>query len=489
MLSDLEKIRIKKLKKLQKEKINPYPAKVWRTHTCQAVKDNFENLEKENQEVIICGRLKAIRSHGKSAFANLADESGEIQIYFKEDLLGKNNYKIFSQLIDLGDFIEARGKLMKTKTGEKTVVLNNFRIISKSLLPLPEKWHGLEDVEIRFRKRYLDLIANKEVKEIFNKRSQIIKTIRDFFVEENFIEVETPTLQTISGGANAKPFVTHHDALGINLYLSIAPELYLKRLIIGGFEKVFEIAKCFRNEGIDWSHNPEFIQVEFYQAYADYHDLMKLTEKFFTYLFEKLRIPRKIKFRNEEIDFTPPYPRKKFIEAIKEATGLDLEKIKTKERIFEEAKELGLEVKKNWSWAKIVDEIFKEKVRSKIKDPIFITNHPVELSPLAKKTPDDSRYVERFQLLAGGLEICNGYSELNDPLDQEKRFKEQLKLRKAGEEEAQMYDQDFIEAMKYGMPPTAGEGIGIDRLVMILTGAKNIREVILFPTLKPKNKE
>lgn len=487
-MSNLEKIRIEKLKKLQKKGLDPYPAKVWRTHPCQAVKDNFENLEKEKREVVLCGRLKTIRSHGKSAFANLADESGEIQIYFKEDLLGKKNYQIFLELIDLGDFIEARGTLMKTKTGEKTVVLNNFRIISKSLLPLPEKWHGLEDVEIRYRKRYLDLIANKKIKEIFEKRFQIIRTIRDFFIEQGFIEVETPTLQLLAGGANAKPFKTHHDALDIDMYLSIAPELYLKRLIVGGFEKVFEITRCFRNEGIDWAHNPEFSQVEFYQAYADYQDLMKLTERLFIYLFEKLRMSYVRKFKDQEIDFRPPYPRKKFIEIIREFTGLDLEELKNKKDLYPAAKKLGLELQKNWSWPKIVDEIFKEKVRTQIKNPIFVINHPVELSPLAKKTPDDPHFVERFQLIAGGMELCNAFSELNDPLDQEERFKAQQAARKSGDEEAQMYDQDFVEALKYGMPPTAGEGIGLDRLVMILTGAKNIREVILFPTLKPKVK-
>jgi len=486
MLSEIEKTRIEKLEKLKKLGINPYPAKVWRTHLCQEVKDKFEILQKEGKEVVICGRLKSIRSHGKATFANLADESGEIQIYLKEDLIGKKNYKIFSELIDIGDFIEARGNLMKTKTGEKTVVLNNFRIISKSILPLPEKWHGLEDIEIRYRKRYLDLIANKEVKEIFEKRFKIIKTIREFFINEGFTEVETPTLQPIAGGAAAKPFVTHLDALDIDLYLSIAPELYLKRLIVGGFEKIFEIAKCFRNEGIDWAHNPEFIQVEFYQAYADYHDLMKLTEKLFSYLFEKLKMPYEVKFRDQLINFKPPYPVEKFSNLIKKFTDIDLEENDSQEKIYQEAKKLGLNVEKNWSWAKIVDEIFKEKVRSKIKDPIFVINHPIKLSPLAKRLPDDPNYVERFQLIATGMEICNGYSELNDPLDQEERFKEQLKLRQAGEEEAQMYDKDFIEALKYGMPPTAGEGIGIDRLVMILTGSKSLKEVILFPTMRPK---
>ncbi len=483
-MTDLEKIRREKLKKLENLGIDPYPARVFRTHTCQEVKDKFNDLK--DSEICLVGRIKSIREHGKATFANLSDESGDFQIYLKEDLLGKKKYKIFLELIDIGDFLEVRGNLMKTKTGEKTLVLNNFRIIAKSLLPLPEKWHGLEDIEIRYRKRYLDLIANQETKEVFKKRFQIIKTVRQFFIEQNFIEVETPILQPIAGGAIAKPFITYHDALDINLYLSIAPELYLKRLIVGGFEKVFEITKCFRNEGIDWMHNPEFTQIEFYQAYADYNDLMNLIEKLFLYLFEKLKLQFEVKFRNEKINFKPPYQRKKFVLAIKEFTGLNLEELKEQKKIYQEAKKLGLKVEKNWSWQKIVDEIFKECVRTKIKDPTFIINYPVELSPLAKRTPDDPNYVERFQLLVGKLELCNGYSELNNPLDQEERFKEQLKLKERGDEEAQMYDKDFIEALKYGMPPTAGCGIGLDRLVMILTNSKNIKEVILFPTLKPK---
>ncbi|MCX7778789.1 MAG: lysine--tRNA ligase [Patescibacteria group bacterium] len=486
-MSEIEKIRIKKLRQLEEMGLDPYPAKVWRSHSSREVRENFEQFMKEKKEVVLCGRLKAIRRHGKSAFAHLVDEGGEIQLYFKEDLLGKKSYQIFSDLVDIGDFVEGRGNLMKTKTGEKTLVLNNFRLISKSLLPLPEKWHGLEDIEIRYRQRYLDLLANPEVKEIFKKRFSIIQTIRQFFIKEGFLEVETPILQPMAGGATAKPFVTHHDALGINLYLSIAPELYLKRLIIGGFEKVFEITRCFRNEGIDWAHNPEFTQIEFYQAYANYQDLMNLTEKLFCYLFEKLAMPFEMNFRGQKINFKPPYPRKKFITAVRESTGLDLEKLKEKEKIYQAAKKIGLSVEKNWSWPKIVDEIFKERVRTKITNPVFIINHPIELSPLAKRTADNPNYVERFQLLVGGFEICNAYSELNNPLDQEERFKYQLSLRKTGDEEAQMYDQDFIEALKYGMPPTAGEGIGLDRLAMILTGTKNLKEVILFPTLKPKN--
>lgn len=487
-MNELERIRREKLKKIERLGDNPFPAKVWRTHQAQAVKDDFEILEKEKKEVVLCGRLKTVRLHGKSCFANLADGSGEIQIYFKEDLLGKKNYQNLVDLIEIGDFLEVRGTVMKTKTSEKTVVVNNFRLIGKALLPLPEKWHGLEDVEIRYRQRYLDLIANAETREIFKKRFLIIKTIRDFFIKKGFMEVETPILQAIPGGAAAKPFITHHDALDINLYLSIAPELYLKRLLIGGFEKVFEIARCFRNEGIDWAHNPEFTQVEFYQAYANYHDFMDLTEDFFLYLFQKLKMGFEITFRDKKINFKPPYPRKKYITAVKEAIGLDLEKLKEQKEIYQAAKKIGLSVEKNWSWAKIVDEVFKECVRAKINDPVFIINHPIELSPLAKKTSDDPHYVERFQLVAGGFEICNAFSELNNPLDQEERFKTQQALRKAGDEEAQMYDQDFIEALKYGMPPTAGEGIGIDRLILLLTGQHNLREVILFPTLKPKIK-
>jgi lysyl-tRNA synthetase, class II len=483
---DLEKVRQDKLNALRQQGINPYPAKVWRTHTCQQVIDGFDQLL--NQDIGVCGRLKTIRAHGKSAFANLEDSSGFLQIYFKQDLLGQDKYKIFQELIDIGDFIEARGNLMKTHTGEKTLVLNNFRIISKTLLPLPEKWHGLEDVETRYRQRYLDLIANPEVRQIFLKRSTIIKALRKFFSQEGFLEVETPILQSLAGGATAKPFITHHDALNINMYLSIAPELYLKRLIIGGFDKVFEIARCFRNEGIDWSHNPEFSQVEFYQAYADYHDLMDLMERFFTFIFQELGMDYQLSYRESTINFKPPYPRVKYVEAVNKYAGIDLNQLRDVKDLAQAAKKIGVEIEKNWSWAKIVDEIFKEKVRSQINDPVFIINEPIELSPLAKKTPDDPNYVERFHLVAAGFEICNAFSELNDPLDQEERFKAQQAARKAGDEEAQMNDLDFVEAMKHGMPPTAGLGLGIERLVMLLTGAKNIREVILFPTLKPKVK-
>ncbi len=482
-----EQNRLKKLEQIKKLGLEPYPARTGRNLSCEQVQKDFNKLTKGKNAIVLAGRLVLIRLHGGAIFAHLDDGTSRFQILFRKNVVGEKQYQFLKELVDLGDFLEVEGSLFTTKTGEKTLEVKKFELLGKTLLPLPEKWHGLEDVEIRYRKRYLDLLADPEVKEIFKKRSLIIKTIREFFTKQGFIEVETPILQPIPGGAAAKPFITHHDTLDIDLYLSIAPELYLKRLIIGGFEKVFEITKCFRNEGIDWSHNPEFTQVEFYQAYADYQDLMNLTERLFTFLFQELKMNYKIKYRDTEIDFTPPYPRKKYIEAIKEYAGLDLNEFRDRDALYKEVKKIGLEVEKKWSWAKIVDEIFKEKVRPKIKNPVFIMNHPVEISPLAKKTPDDSRYVERFQLLAGGLEICNAFSELNDPLDQEERFKAQQATRKSGDEEAQMYDQDFIEAMKHGMPPTAGCGIGIDRLMLLLTGQTNIREVILFPTMRPKN--
>jgi lysyl-tRNA synthetase class 2 len=481
-----ELIRRQKLERLKGAGVELYPSVSRRTTTCQKVRNQFERLLQSKKTIILAGRLRLIRLHGGAAFAHLEDGSGYFQILFRKNIVGEKEFQLFKDLIEVGDFIEVAGLLFTTKTGEKTLEVKKFRLLAKALLPLPEKWHGLENVEIRYRKRYLDLIANEEVREIFKKRSLIVKTVREFFYKHDFMEVETPILQSIPGGAAAKPFITHHDALDINLYLSIAPELYLKRLIIGGYEKVFEIARCFRNEGIDWSHNPEFTQVEFYQAYASYQDLMKLTEEFFKFLVPKVCGSFKIKYRDQEINFAPPYPRLTFYDALINFAGVDLEKLKTREMLFTKAKNLGLEVQEGWGAGKIIDEIFKELVRPKIINPTFIINHPIELSPLAKRLLDNPNYVERFQLLVAGMEICNGYSELNDPLDQEERFKKQLELRRGGDEEAQMYDYDFIEALKYGMPPTAGEGIGIDRLVMLLVGARNLREVILFPTLRPK---
>ncbi|MDP2683848.1 MAG: lysine--tRNA ligase [bacterium] len=481
--------RLKKLNDLIESGINPYPASSKRSHTIHQVIGNIKNFLDSKKDLILVGRIISLRLHGKSTFLNIEDGTGSLQIFVKKDEVGSNDYELFKNNFDLGDFINVSGKLFTTKKGETTLLVNNISILSKALLPLPEKWHGLTDVEIRYRKRYLDLIANKEVNDIFRKRSVIIKTIRDFMDQEGALEVETPVLQLIPGGANARPFITHHNALDTDFYLRIAPELYLKRLIVGGIEKVYEISRCFRNEGIDKNHNPEFTQVEFYAAYWDYKKMMKFTEE----LLEKvvLNIQGKLTFEynNIEIDFTPPYQVITFYDAFLKYTNINLNIIKDEE-LFKEAKKLKLEISKKDNKAKILDEIFKELVRPNLIKPTFIIDHPVELSPLAKKKVEDKKYVERFQLVvAGTVELCNAFSELNNPIDQLERFKNQEDMRKQGDEEAQRIDQDFITALEHGMPPTAGIGIGIDRLVALLTNSPNLKEVIIFPTLKPKNDE
>ncbi len=478
-----EKDRIKKLNEIKKEKVNPYPSRSKRTFTCREAAEKFDLGEK----AILAGRLVSIRLHGRACFAHLEDNSGRFQIFLNEGDLGRENYRFFAKQIDVGDFLQVEGELFETKIKEKTLKVLSWEILSKAILPLPEKWHGLSDVETRFRQRYLDILANEEVKKVFVKRSEIISAIREFFNQRDFIEVETPVLQPLAGGAAARPFVTHHQALDLDLYLRIAPELYLKRLIVGGFERVYEIARCFRNEGIDWAHNPEFTQIEFYQAYADYQDLMKLTEDLFKALLKKVTGGSVVEYQEKKIDFTPPYPRIDYREAVRDCAGIDLDKEKDLKTLIKKAEEFKIPVDKTWDKGKIIDEIYKEKVRPNIVKPTFLINHPLEVSPLAKRMPDRPNYTERFQLLVAGLEICNAFSELNDPFDQEERFKEQQKLLDKGDQETQPFDQDFINALKYGMPPTAGEGIGIDRLTCLLTNTRNIKEVILFPTLKPKN--
>lgn len=453
-IREIKKNRLKKLGNIRKAGINPYPAKTRRTHTCNEAVEQFGRLAKENKELFLVGRLLTIRPHGGSAFAHIEDGTGRIQIYLKKDELGDEKYKFFQNNFDIGDFIEARGILFATKRGERTLLVKDYRMLAKSLSPLPEKWHGLKDVEERFRKRYLDLLMNKEVRKKFLKRSQIIKSMRDFLEKRGFIEVETPVLQTIPGGALAKPFKTHHNALDIDLYLRVAPELYLKRLLVGGFEKVYEIGRCFRNEGLDASHNPDFTMLEFYWAYADYEDLMTLTEEMLEYILKnpKLKIQNsKINYQGKKIDFKRPWQKVEF-------------------------SELGK-----------TDEEFKKSVR-KIIQPTFVINYPYELSPLAKQLEEDSKKTARFQLIVGGLELVNAFSELNDSIEQDKRFREQEKMRRAGDEEAQRYDKDFIEALEHGMPPAAGFGMGLDRLVTLLTDSHSLREVILFPLMKPKKK-
>ena len=450
-IKPIKKVRLEKLDSIRKKGIDPYPAKAKRTHICQEAIDDFKKLADKAKELFLVGRLRTIREHGGSTFAHIEDESARLQIYFKKDELGEKKYKFFQAHFDIGDFIEVKGELFLTKKGEKTLLVKDYQILAKSLAPLPEKWHGLKDVEERFRKRYLDLIMNKEVYQKFLARSQIIKLFREFLEERGFIEVETPILQTVPGGAFAKPFKTHHNALNLNLYLRIAPELYLKRLLVGGFEKVYEIGRCFRNEGLDAAHNPDFTMLEFYWAYADYEDLMKMTEEMFEYIIQRTvnNEQQIINYQKQQINFKRPWKRVEFSELAKN------------------------------------DEEFKEAVK-KITQPTFVMNSPRELLPLAKQLDKDKNKVASFQLIIGGVELVKAFSELNDPLEQDKRFKEQEQIRQKGDEEAQRYDKDFIEALEYGMPPAAGFGMGLDRLIALLTDSHSLREAILFPLMKPK---
>lgn len=484
--SDEYKIRLARLEKIKQIGINPYPSIAKRTQTIGEVLKQFKKLEHAKTVVTVAGRLLSFRSHGNLTFAKIQDESQSVQIALSKNDLDAQSYQNFSQLIDIGDFLQITGECFVTHKGEQSILVKEWVLLSKTLLPLPEKWHGLSDTETRFRKRYLDLIANPEVKEIFKKRSRIIQFIRNYFINEGFMEVDTPILQPIASGAIALPFKTHHNALNTDLFLRIAPELYLKQLIIGGFEKVFEIARCFRNEGIDYSHNPEFSQIEFYWAYKDYRFLMEFMETFLFKLVEEINGSTVVEYDNQKIDFKRPFPRIDFREALLKETKIDLDK-HNDESLAGEARKKGLKVDKSWGKGKLADELYKEFVRPKLINPAFIINHPIELSPLAKKIDGRPGYVERFQLIVGGkIELMNAFSELNDPLEQEERFSFQQKLSQKGDKEAMNKDEEFVEALKYGLPPTAGLGMGIDRLVNILTNTHNIREVILFPILKPK---
>lgn len=475
--------RILRLRALEQVGLNPYPAVTKRSHSVAEARDS-----QPGTTVTVAGRLLSKREMGKLTFGHIKDAAGKIQVAFSSKELGNLPYKFFIKQFDVGDFVSVMGEVFVTKKGEITIMAKEYSLLAKALLPLPEKFHGLSDVEIRYRQRYLDLIANEDSMRVAKIRSMLVKELRSYLDERDFFEVETPILQPLYGGANARPFATHHYALDMDLYLRIAPELYLKRLIVGGFEKVYEVARCFRNEGIDQNHNPEFTQIELYWAYANYLDLMNLMEDLLPYLMHKLELPLKFKAEGQEVDFTPPYPRRTIGELIKEYAKVDIDKLKKHSSILEKAKELRVEnIDKNSGYGKIVDEIYKKFVRPNIINPIFMIDHPVDLSPLAKEKSDNPGYVERVQLISvGGNELCNGFSELNDPLQQEARFKEQERLRASGDEETMPYDEDFVTALKYGMPPTAGLGIGIDRLAKLLVGADNLKEVILFPTLKPR---
>ncbi len=484
----LREERLKKLESLRRRGIEPYPTGFRRTHTAEQIIREYSHLksgEWTNQPVKLAGRIIARRRMGKASFIDIKDQSGKLQGYAKIDALGQEQYELFTDL-DIGDFIGVEGVIFKTEKGELSVHIEKFSLLCKALRPLPEKWHGLVDTETRYRQRYLDLISNEESRRIFLIRSRIVSAMRRFLDSHGFLEVETPILQPLYGGAAARPFTTYHNVLDQNLYLRISDELYLKRLIIGGLEKVYEIGKDFRNEGISTKHNPEFTMMECYQAYADYNDMMELTEQMIAQIAQEALGAMRIRYQGHKIDLSPPWRRKTLREAILAETGIDIEEHDSLESLSQQLKKRSLKVDPQRSWGKLVDELFKEYVEPKLIEPTFIIDYPLELSPLAKRKKDKPRLVERFEPFVGGLELGNAFSELNDPLDQRRRFEMQEELRRRGDEEAQVLDEDFLSALEHGMPPTGGLGIGIDRLTMLLTDSASIREVILFPALRPK---
>lgn len=482
--------RIKKLKELRSLGINPYSNTFRVNSSTKDIAEKYgvlppEELEAKQCRCAVAGRIVALRSFGKAAFAHLQDNEGKIQIYLKKDVVGEEAYSIFKR-VDIGDFIGVEGLLFRTRTGELTIEVERFSLLAKSVRPLPEKWHGLTDIEARYRQRYVDLIVNAEVKDVFVTRSKIIKSIREFLDAQGFLEVETPMMQPIPGGATARPFKTHHNALGIDLYLRIAPELYLKRLIVGGFERVYEINRNFRNEGLSTRHNPEFTMLEFYMAYADYNDLMGLTEKMVTSIAGKITGGLKLSAWGHEIDLTPPWERLTLKDAVLKYSGIDKKVLEDRNLALEWARREEVPLKGDESLAKITLEIFEKKVEEYLIQPTFIIDYPTDVSPLAKRRNDDPDLTERFELYIAGIEVANAFSELTDPEDQRERFLSQESERAGGDEEAHKMDEDFIRALEYGMPPTAGEGIGIDRLVMLFTGQTSIRDVILFPHMRPE---
>ena len=486
-LNQIRKGRIEKLEAMRRTGISAYPLSTKRTHSIASALKDFSKIERSEKEIILAGRIRSLRGHGGATFIDIEDGISKIQLFFKKDHLGPKKYEQFLKYFDIGDFIEARGILFKTKRKEKTLLVSGFKPLAKSILPLPEKWHGLQDAEERFRKRYLDLLFNKEVKEKFVLRNNIIQEIRNFLIQQGFLEVETPILQSIYGGAKARPFKTHLNALDMDLFLRIAPELYLKELLVGGFEKVFEIGRIFRNEGMDKSHNPEFTSLEFYWAYADYKDLMKLCEEMFSFVLKKVFGKLKIEINGKVINFKKPWKRIEFNQLIRQETGINLEEINS-QALRRKIKDLGLKVEKGAGLAEMADVIYKKYCREKIWQPTFIIHHPYGAFPLAKSRPENDQELANFQLVAGGWELVNAFSELNDPLKQREIFKEQESMFKQGFSEAQRTDKNFLEALEYGMPPAAGFGMGIDRLVALLTNSHSLREIILFPTMKTKEK-
>ena len=476
-------IRRQKLKELQDQGKNPFLIEKFNPdHHTTDITDNFEEFE--GKEVTVAGRVMSKRGHGKISFMDIQDMKGRIQILSKIDELGEEAYKIISYL-DMGDIIGVEGEVFKTQSGEISVKAKKLTLLSKSLQILPEKWHGLKDPDLRYRQRYVDLIVNPEVKETFLLRNKIIRKIREYLDNLGYLEVETPILGNIAGGANARPFLTHHNALNIDMSLRIANELYLKRLIVGGFDKVYEMGKMFRNEGMDTRHNPEFTNIELYEAYADYNDMMEITENLVAYVAKEVLGTTKVEYQGKTIDFTPPWRRIKMQDAVKEHTGVDFDKINTDEEALEVAKEHKLEIKPGMTRGHVISEMFEEFCEQYMDQPTFIIGHPVEISPLAKRNPDDPRITNRFEAFANCWEIANAFSELNDPIDQRERFEEQLRQKEYGDDEAHPMDEDFLNAIEVGLPPTGGLGIGVDRLIILLTNQASIRDVIFFPTMKP----
>ena len=484
------KVRLEKLKNLEKMGIDTYPYEFDKSDNFKDIIKKYKNisaeeLEKTDNQFKIAGRIIAVRKMGKSSFLHLFDGEEKLQIYIRKEMVSEKDYEVFT-LLDIGDIIGVYGKIFRTRTDELTVLVSQIKFLAKSLHPLPEKWHGLQDKELRYRQRYLDLIVNDKTRKIFNLRSTIIQNIRSFFFDHGYLEVETPMMQPIAGGATARPFVTHHNALDIDLYLRVAPELYLKRLLVGGMEKVFEINRNFRNEGISLMHNPEFTMLEFYELYKDFNHYMELTENLINTLNKNFLEDDQIIWQGKKISMKPPFRRTKYMELISEKTDFPIDYLWDENKL----KEL---IKKNIpneeippTYGKKIELIFDHYVENSLQEPTFVTYYPEAISPLSKRSRIDHRETERFELFIGGMEIANGFSELNDPMDQRKRFENQMKDREKGDEEAHVIDNDFLKALEYGMAPAAGEGIGVDRLIILYSGATSIKEVILFPLLKPK---
>lgn len=484
-LNELQKIRYDKLSEFREQGVDPFGGRYERTHLAAQVLDDFPALE--GRELRLAGRLIARRGHGKATFSDLQDGSGSIQIYVRLNDVGAEAYELFKK-VDLGDIIGVEGTVFKTRMGEISIHINSFTLLSKSLRPLPEKWHGLKDVELRYRQRYLDLIVNPETRNVFIARSRIIATIRRFLDDRGFLEVETPMMQPLAGGATARPFKTFHNALGIPLFLRIAPELYLKRLLVGGLEKVYEINRNFRNEGISTRHNPEFTMLEIYQAYADYEVMMDLTEDLITHVVNKVFGTYELPYGDQTVNWATPWSRLSMLDAVRQHTGLDFAGLSAEEAAAA-ARRFGFDPDITPLWGDAVNHVFEEAVEPKLIQPTFIYDYPVDISPLAKRKEDDSQLTYRFELYGCSRELANAFSELNDPIDQKARFMAQLAKRDQGDHEAHVYDADYVTAMEYGMPPAGGLGIGIDRLVMLLTNSLSIRDVILFPLLKPREEQ